>query len=156
MQQNHRNMTIRLKETARWSFMGMLTGAFFLTTALSTETLAQPETKLRNDPTYSIHNYKHPNKATAARAWESEIVLGRQGRERRQIHMGDYKRLANREPGRSVLVIRPRRNRYTNPELVSGYNYKNPRPSRSVVRRESRRPAKPIVIVPADEAPTGQ
>lgn len=130
-------------------------GAFFLTTALVPETLAQPENKLRSDPTYSIRNYKHPNKATAARAWESEIVLGRQERNRRQIRMGDYKRVANAEPGRSVMVIRPSRNRNTNPELVSGYNYKNPRPARSVAKRELGKPAKPIVIVPAEETPTG-
>lgn len=135
--------------------MGMLMGAFFLITALEPEAIAQPENKLRKDPTYSIHNYKHPNKAIAARAWESEIVLGRQGRNRREIRMGDYKRVANTEPGRSVLVIRPSRNRNTNPELLSGYNYKNPRPTKSVVRRESGKTAKPIVIVPAEETPTG-
>ena len=148
-------MTIQLKKTARWPFTGMLIGAFLLTTALSLKTLAQPENKLRNDPTYSIHNYKHPNKATAARAWQSEIVLNRQERDGRQVRMGDYKRVANREPDRSVMVIRPRRNRHTDPELLSGYNYKNPRPARSIAKRQSGKPAKPIVIVPAEETPTG-
>ena len=148
-------MTIQPKKTAWWLFAGMLMGAFFLTPVFSSETLAQPENKHRNDPTYSIRNYKHPNKAIAARAWESEIVLGRQERNRRQIRMGDYKRVANTEPGRSVLVIRPGRNRNTNPELLSGYNYKNPRPARSIAKRESGKPAKPIVIVPAEETPTG-
>lgn len=28
-------------------------------------------TKLRNDPTYSTHNYKHANKAATARKWEA-------------------------------------------------------------------------------------
>ena len=33
---------------------------------------ATAQNKLKNDPTYSTANYKHPNKATAARQWESE------------------------------------------------------------------------------------
>jgi hypothetical protein len=32
---------------------------------------AQDDTKLKNDPTYSTHNYKHPNKAAKARQWEA-------------------------------------------------------------------------------------
>lgn len=148
-------MITQPKKATHWPLAGMLSGAFFLTIAFSSVTIAQSENKLRNDPTYSIRNYKHPNKAVAARAWESEIVLGRPDRNQRQVRMGDYKRMANREPGRSVFVIRPRRNRNTNPELISGYNYKNPRPSRAVAKRESRKAAKPIVIVPAEETPTG-
>ncbi|AUD04237.1 hypothetical protein [Spirosoma pollinicola] len=31
---------------------------------------AQDNRKLRKDHTYSTHNYKHPNKSTAARQWE--------------------------------------------------------------------------------------
>lgn len=30
---------------------------------------AQEQTALRNDPTYSTHNYKHPNKAAMAQKW---------------------------------------------------------------------------------------
>lgn len=116
---------------------------------------AQSENKLKNDPTYSIRNYKHLNKAEAARAWEAEIVLGRANRDRRRVTMGDYKRTATTEPGRSVLVIGTDRKRNTNPEMVSGYNYKNPRPNRSVANRDKRKPAKPIEIVPAEETPTG-
>ncbi|GAB4044925.1 hypothetical protein [Spirosoma litoris] len=33
---------------------------------------AQDDSKLRNDVTYSANNYKHPNKAAAARKWESK------------------------------------------------------------------------------------
>ncbi|TAE23384.1 MAG: hypothetical protein EAZ91_22225 [Cytophagales bacterium] len=112
------------------------------------------DNKLKNDPTYSIHNYKHPNKALAARAWESEIVLGRRGNERRRVTVGDYKRTAQAEPGRSVIVLSGRRRQPTNPEVLAGHNYKNPRPT-SVARKESRRQAKPIVIVPAEDTPTG-
>lgn len=130
-------------------------GALFLNAALSQDGFAQTENKLQKDPTYSIHNYKHPNKAVAARAWQSEIVLGQQSRDRRQVRMGDYKRTANVEPGASRLVFRPRRNRNINPELVSGYNYKNPRPSGVSDKREARKAAKPTLIEPADEIPTG-
>lgn len=30
------------------------------------------EVKLRSDPTYSTHNYKHPNKAATARKWSTK------------------------------------------------------------------------------------
>ncbi|MVM30294.1 hypothetical protein GO755_09635 [Spirosoma sp. HMF4905] len=33
---------------------------------------AQDDSKLRNDVTYSANNYKHPNKAAAARKWETK------------------------------------------------------------------------------------
>ncbi|GAA4399067.1 hypothetical protein GCM10023187_10390 [Nibrella viscosa] len=36
-----------------------------------TSAVAQTSDNRRNDVTYSIHNYKHPNKATAAREWSS-------------------------------------------------------------------------------------
>ncbi len=130
-------------------------GAFFLNAALSPDIFAQTENKRQNDPTYSIHNYKHPNKAAAARAWQSEIVLGRQGRDQRQVRMGDYKRTANVEPGPSRFVFRPRRNREANPELVSGYNYKNPRPSGVSDKRVARKSAKPVPIGSEEEVPTG-
>jgi|GEM_PF-3393521 len=143
------------KKAACGSLKSMLMGAFLLNAALSPAIFAQTENKLQKDPTYSIHNYKHPNKATAARAWQSELVLGQQSRDRRQVRMGDYKRTANIEPGASRLVFRPRRNRETNPELVSGYNYKNPRPSGVSDKREARRRAKPTLIEAAEETPTG-
>ncbi|GAB3017103.1 hypothetical protein [Spirosoma pulveris] len=33
---------------------------------------AQDDRKLRNDPTYSTHNYKHPNKAKTAESWKGQ------------------------------------------------------------------------------------
>lgn len=145
-------MAIQRIKTSWRSLIWSVVGAVVTTASLAQ---TEPEAKLRNDPTYSIRNYKHPNKATTARGWESEIVLGRQARERRQVRMGDYKRTANVEPGRSTWVIAPRRNRATNPELVSGYNYKNPRPSKRADTREARKATKPILIESAEETPTG-
>ena len=146
-------MNSQTKEATLRTFVWRAVGSFFLGAVFLSTAFAQQETKLQNDPTYSTRNYKHPNKAAAAKAWESEITLGRQ--ERRQVRMGDYKRSANTEQGSTRLTFTPRRNRNTNPEMVAGYNYKNPRPQ--VANKESRKPAKPIAIVPAEESevPTG-
>lgn len=38
--------------------------------ACGADSSAQDDAKLRQDPTYSTQNYKHPNKAAAARRWE--------------------------------------------------------------------------------------
>ena len=50
----------------KYLFMLALGGLSVLTAS------AQDDRKLRNDHTYSTHNYKHPNKAAAARQWESK------------------------------------------------------------------------------------
>lgn len=47
-------------------FAFALIGLFGLTAS------AQDRAKNRNDVTYSTHNYKHPNKAAAARKWATE------------------------------------------------------------------------------------
>ena len=44
--------------------------AFCLLTALTVS--GQNQAALRNDPTYSTHNYKHPNKAAAAAKWANK------------------------------------------------------------------------------------
>ena len=44
--------------------------AFGLLTALTVS--GQDQSALRNDPTYSTHNYKHPNKAAAAAKWANK------------------------------------------------------------------------------------
>ncbi|MFD1145094.1 hypothetical protein ACFQ4C_28450 [Larkinella insperata] len=47
-------------------FALVLIGLFSVTAS------AQDDAKRRNDVTYSTHNYKHPNKAAAARKWANE------------------------------------------------------------------------------------
>ncbi len=47
--------------------------AFGLLTALTVS--GQDQAALRNDPTYSTHNYKHPNKAAAAATWASKTGI---------------------------------------------------------------------------------
>ncbi|GAA4417780.1 hypothetical protein GCM10023187_50590 [Nibrella viscosa] len=48
--------------------------------------------KLRVDVTYSIRNYKHPNKAAMARRWEPETIIPLQMGFSRRITIGDYQR----------------------------------------------------------------
>ncbi len=43
--------------------------------------------KHRHDPTYSTHNYKHPNKAAQARRWEQSPAL--------TVQAGDPRQAAN-------------------------------------------------------------
>lgn len=49
---------------------------YLVITALSLLTVlsasAQDDAKVRRDVTYSTHNYKHPNKAAAARQWKAQ------------------------------------------------------------------------------------
>lgn len=50
----------------------ILFGVISLTTLTAN---AQDDRKLRNDVTYSLHNYKHPNKAAAAKRWTTDKSL---------------------------------------------------------------------------------
>ena len=50
----------------RISLIAVLIGFSFITAS------AQDNQKVRNDHTYSTHNYKHGNKAAAARQWENK------------------------------------------------------------------------------------
>ncbi|GAB3884594.1 hypothetical protein [Spirosoma agri] len=46
-----------------------------LSSLLFVKASAQDDRKLRNDHTYSTHNYKHPNKAAKARQWENKAGI---------------------------------------------------------------------------------
>ncbi|MDO1449875.1 hypothetical protein Q0590_26585 [Rhodocytophaga aerolata] len=39
-----------------------------------TEAQTGKKTSFTTDPSYSVHNYKHPNKASLARQWEKSFV----------------------------------------------------------------------------------
>ncbi|WP_128544962.1 hypothetical protein [Larkinella soli] len=58
-----------------------ITCAVLLAIALTTPVNAQD--KLKNDPTYSTSNYKHPNKAAEAARWEPEASIEFRPRKRR-------------------------------------------------------------------------
>lgn len=47
----------------------LITALTLLTTLTAS---AQDDRKLRQDATYSTHNYKHPNKAAAAQKWSAQ------------------------------------------------------------------------------------
>ncbi|KAA9347869.1 hypothetical protein [Larkinella humicola] len=56
--------------------------------------LAMPATsqdKVKRDPTYSTANYKHPNKAKAAREWEPESGITFRIRKRQPQNIASYR-----------------------------------------------------------------
>jgi hypothetical protein len=52
---------------------------------------AQDDRNWRNDPTYSTHNYKHPNKAATARQWETKSGVVVQPPKGSQGPLANYK-----------------------------------------------------------------
>ena len=84
--------------------------------------------KLRNDPTYSTHNYKHANKAATARKWEgnSGVVVKQPADQLGQSSVANYKRqVPNQTPVGGVTVG------HTPSTDVADRNYKIQRPSQS-------------------------
>lgn len=63
--------------------------AGLLAIALALPALSQD--KLKNDPTYSTANYKHPNKAAAARQWEPEQGIEFKRRKNRPQNIASYR-----------------------------------------------------------------
>jgi hypothetical protein len=63
------------------------------------------QSKLRKDPTYSTHNYKHPNKAATARQWESKAGVAVQQPQAGNENLANYKRqVPNQAPTGGVTV----------------------------------------------------
>ncbi|GAB3270558.1 hypothetical protein GCM10027347_41320 [Larkinella harenae] len=67
----------------------MLTFVGLLAIAIAIPVLAQ--NKLKSDPTYSTANYKHPNKAAAARQWEPESKIEFRRRKRQPENIATYR-----------------------------------------------------------------
>ena len=89
--------------------------------------------QLRQDHTYSTHNYKHPNKAAEARRWEEKkgVLVETPARiVRRDNRPVSYK---NQLPGQravgGVTVA------HTMNEDLTGQNYKMPKPAISPNRK---------------------
>ena len=88
-------------------------------------------TKLRNDPTYSPNNYKHANKAAAARTWEANSGIAVQSPTALADQTGltntaNYKRqLPGQAPVGGVTVG------HTPSTNVADRNYKIQRPGQS-------------------------
>jgi hypothetical protein len=84
------------------------------------------QSKLRNDPTYSTHNYKHPNKAATARQWESRSGVVVEQPQSGNLNLANYKRqVPNQNPVGGVTVD------HTPSMDVADRNYKIQRPTRS-------------------------
>src|ERR1700712_2401666 len=83
---------------------------------------SQDATTLRNDPTYSTHNYKHANKAQIAQRWETRSGLNVPVSSKKDVILADYKpqHRPQLSPG-SVAVS------YKSSNAVSGWNYKTQR-----------------------------
>lgn len=67
----------------------MLTFVGLLAIAIAIPVVAQ--NKLKSDPTYSTANYKHPNKAAAARQWEPESKIEFRRRKRQPENIATYR-----------------------------------------------------------------
>ncbi|HLL93455.1 MAG TPA: hypothetical protein VK404_00665 [Spirosoma sp.] len=82
--------------------------------------------KLRNDPTYSTHNYKHSNKAAAARKWESNRGVVVKSPVAGGANVANYKRQTpNQAPAGGITI-------YHIPSTdVADRNYKMQRPNQS-------------------------
>lgn len=96
--------------------------------------------KLRNDPTYSTHNYKHANKAATARKWETGSGVAVESPGTGGTNLANYKRqVPGQSPAGGVTVP------HTPLTDVATRNYKMQRPTQStgsvgagVARRKKR------------------
>ncbi|MEZ0484467.1 hypothetical protein [Fibrella aquatica] len=103
---------------------------------------AQVNEKTRKDHTYSTHNYKHPNKAAAARTWEEKEGVSVQAPLPQDTRLSNYK---NQRPGQPPVggVTVP----HTPDENLANRNYKMQKPSisadenGSVARKRARKGA---------------
>lgn len=87
---------------------------------------AQEDRKLRNDHTYSTHNYKHPNKAAAARRWEQNTGVAVQQPNPGDATLANYKRqVPVQQPVGGITV------EHTPSTDVADRNYKIQRPSQT-------------------------
>lgn len=82
--------------------------------------------KLRHDPTYSTHNYKHANKAATARRWEANSGVAVQPPKSGETNLANYKRqVPGQAPAGGVTVS------HTPLTDVADRNYKMQRPNQA-------------------------
>ncbi|MBO0951734.1 hypothetical protein [Fibrella forsythiae] len=92
--------------------------------ACSAPTRAQDDSKLRKDPTYSTHNYKHPNKAVTARNWESKEGVTVQTPSMQDSRLANYKTQVPGQPPVGGVTVP-----HTLNEELANRNYKMQKPS---------------------------
>ena len=112
---------------------------------------AQDE-KLRRDVTYSTHNYKHPNKAAAARKWEQG--KGMEIQAPTNVASRNYKQqqptTASDQPLEEGIVLKANRD-----QLFINRNYKDQHPSRIARDRRVKKERNPMEESPVEAEPTG-
>ncbi|GAB3643477.1 hypothetical protein [Spirosoma arcticum] len=106
------------------------TGTYFLLVGwlvLAGQACGQDDrNKSRNDPTYSTHNYKHANKAAAARKWQGNSGVVVKQPTSGETDLANYKRqVPNQAPVGGVTVG------HTPSTDVADRNYKMQRPIQS-------------------------
>lgn len=100
----------------------------------TTNLMAQTTPATRTDPTYSVHNYKHANKAAVAAQTNPPATLVVSGTNAMRLAAGDYKRVANRDT-LSITAAVP------SPGVRYVANYKTPHPT--LQKYQDRLPAEP-------------
>lgn len=95
--------------------------------ACNAPTKAQDEQKLRKDPTYSTHNYKHPNKAAAAQRWENRARVSVQPPLPQDARLANYKNQLPGQPPVGGITVS-----HTPNENLANRNYKMQRPAGSI------------------------
>lgn len=112
------------------------------------------EAKLRNDPTYSTHNYKHQNKAATARSWENKrgVAVGRSAPSTEPL--ANYKRQVPSQPAVGGISVN-----HSPSTDVANRNYKIQRPLRpaatvpdtNIAPKEQERRGKEKPVATGDE-----
>lgn len=91
--------------------------------ACSADSSAQDDAKLRNDPTYSTQNYKHPNKAATAQRWQGTTGVEVRPPYQPANRQASYKNQSpNQVPSGGVTVD------YRSSEQYANRNYKAQQP----------------------------
>ncbi|MFC5407969.1 hypothetical protein ACFPMF_01520 [Larkinella bovis] len=91
---------------------------------------ATAQEKLKSDPTYSTANYKHPNKAAAARQWEPENGIEFRRRKQKPQNIASYREQQRRGGIGDPAITVP-----ATPASLASRNYKqqnrmvNPQPA---------------------------
>lgn len=100
------------------TYLAIFALSFFAVLTVS----AQDGAKLRNDVTYSTHNYKHPNKAAVASKWKQNKGVTVNAPDLSNQQAGNYKRpVPGTTPTGGVVVP------HTPQVSIAERNYKMPR-----------------------------
>lgn len=112
------------------TILSLLTGLSLL--GLTPQASAQDDRLLRNDPTYSTHNYKHANKAAIARQWEANPGVPVRQPTPMDADLANYKRQTPAQPPVGGITVN-----HTPSMDMASRNYKMQRPNLSTSANSS-------------------